>query len=344
MKIYAKALSVLLLSGLSATGLHAQAPAPPVKDLGEPAPALTVGKWLKGGEVDGLKKGKVYVVEFWATWCLPCIAGMPHLSAVAHEFKDVTVIGCSILERKTTDLATIEKFVAGKRDTMDYHVAVDDGSKMADNWLKAYGERGIPFAFIVDKQNRIAWAGHPMNLDKILPQVVSGKWNVEKAAADRKDMQRLSKIDGNEVVTTLNKYMGRPGNPVGALARIDSFLKVEPGLKYYPKMGHFTFVALAKTNEAKALPFAKTWFEANNDAPSYATVTDAVNYLEHPSPEMYAFAAYCYQAQIDRYPWSMDLKVTYKAMADLYKKGGDEKKAAEFAKKSDAAPAGRPAH
>ncbi|MEM1422742.1 MAG: TlpA disulfide reductase family protein, partial [Planctomycetota bacterium] len=69
--------------------------------VGDPAPALTVGQWLKGEPVDAFENGHVYVVEFWATWCGPCIAGMPHLSEVQKEYGDrVTVIGVNIWERE----------------------------------------------------------------------------------------------------------------------------------------------------------------------------------------------------------------------------------------------------
>jgi thiol-disulfide isomerase/thioredoxin len=51
----------------------------------DPAPPLKVSKWLKGEEVKRFEPGKVYVVEFWATWCGPCIAFMPHLAELQAE-------------------------------------------------------------------------------------------------------------------------------------------------------------------------------------------------------------------------------------------------------------------
>jgi len=62
-------LKTSLAVGLLA-GFVAAAPAPDGETLkvGDPAPALSVAEWVKGDQVEGLAKGQVYLIEFWATW------------------------------------------------------------------------------------------------------------------------------------------------------------------------------------------------------------------------------------------------------------------------------------
>ena len=161
----------------------------PATDLGDPAPALQIAEWVKGKPVDlAAGKGKrVYVVEFWATWCPPCRASIPHLTDLQKKFKDkdVTVVG--ITDEKSP---VVKKFLTAMGDKMDYTVALDSENKTAEGYMGAFGINGIPHAFVVDREGRLVWHGHPMSgLDKVVEQVAAGKFDItiskKKAKAEK---------------------------------------------------------------------------------------------------------------------------------------------------------------
>jgi thiol-disulfide isomerase/thioredoxin len=155
--------------------------------VGDPAPKIEVKEFIKGDEVKKFEKGKVYVVEFWATWCPPCRTSIPHLTELQKKYKDVTFIGVSAFENDQKD---VKPFVKDMGDKMDYRVALDDvpaggnraDGKMAKNWMIAAKQNGIPTAFVIDGEGRVAWVGHPMQMEENLKKIVDGKWDLEAAA------------------------------------------------------------------------------------------------------------------------------------------------------------------
>jgi len=168
-------------------GLTFTVAAGPTLKVGDPAPKLQTGKWIQGEPVKDFAKGKAYIVEFWATWCPPCRASIPHLNEVYKKFKDkgLIVIGQDCWER---DESLVAPFVKKMGDKMTYRVALDDktsnkNGQMAKTWMEAAGRDGIPSAFLVDTKGVIAWIGHPMDLkEEVIEGVLSGKTPVSKGA------------------------------------------------------------------------------------------------------------------------------------------------------------------
>jgi thiol-disulfide isomerase/thioredoxin len=181
-----------------------QAPPTPLY-IGDKAPEISIDHWVKGDSIDGFEDGQVYVMEFWATWCGPCITSMPHLSALQDEYGDkVKVIGVS----SEKELETVTSFLAktNKRDNklnndrMRYTVAVDPDRSTSRVFMEASNQRGIPTAFIINKVGQVAWIGHPMNMDEPLKEVVEGTWDIAAAAAAFKlEMEQevaMKELDG----------------------------------------------------------------------------------------------------------------------------------------------------
>ena len=68
--------------------------------IGDLSPELACGNWIQGEPVTMFDRDHAYLVEFWATWCGPCRATIPHLNQLYRAFKDknLVVIGQNIWE------------------------------------------------------------------------------------------------------------------------------------------------------------------------------------------------------------------------------------------------------
>ena len=167
--------------------------------VGDPAPKLQVAKWVQGDPVKAFDTNHVYIVEFWATWCGPCRASIPHLNELWQKFKDrgLIAIGQDVWDQDDGVAAFVKKM----GDQMTYRVALDDKSQetngfMAVNWMKAAEQNGIPTAFVINKQGRIAWIGHPMGLDeKTLEEILADKFDIAAFAAEYERQQMAQKQD-----------------------------------------------------------------------------------------------------------------------------------------------------
>jgi len=249
-------------------------------DLGDPAPPLKVAEWVKGDPVD-IKEGvgkNVYVIEFWATWCGPCIVNIPHLTKLQKDYRDKGVIIVSVSVDGERTRGDVTGFVKKRNDDMGYTVALDtkDGDT-AKAYMKAFMVMGIPNAFIVDRQGKLAWQGHPMEMEPVLKAVLEGNFDLEAAKkADRERRRMVEKrVKAMEVIEKYFSLITSSENPdeaqeLGqkALAAIDP--------KDAMLLNSFAWDLL--TNEAiqyRDLRFAMTVAKAAYDAdPQDAAIVD----------------------------------------------------------------------
>ena len=168
--------------------------------IGSKAPALKLAHFPRGEAITSFEPGQTYVVEMWATWCGPCIAAFPHVASLQEKYGDkLSVIGVNIWEQAKGDerVELVNKFVA-KHTEMKYTVAIEEGTAMAETWMKPANQNGIPAAFIVDGTGKVAWMGHPMSMDEPLDQIIKGEYDVE-ASAKKIWTQQLAMTGFNEM-------------------------------------------------------------------------------------------------------------------------------------------------
>ena len=121
------------------------------------APEISLASSLNSKEKLSLEsaKGKVVLLEFWATWCPPCRASIPHLQKLHDRYAKQGLVIISITNE---DENAVREFATENR--MTFPIGIDD----RDKTMKTYGIRSIPSAFLIDTSGKLVWQGHTMAL------------------------------------------------------------------------------------------------------------------------------------------------------------------------------------
>ena len=163
-------------------------------EVGDEVSAKTVGKaeFIQGSAPEKWEKGKVYVLECWATWCAPCIAAIPHVDGLYDKYRDqgLVMIGMNVFEDGRDKVV---KFVDEKSEGMSYPVAyVGRGGAFENEWLKPAGVKGIPHAFVV-KDGRLLFKTHPMKLTSQMIETL-----LEGGEAESELLARMKSAEENK--------------------------------------------------------------------------------------------------------------------------------------------------
>jgi thiol-disulfide isomerase/thioredoxin len=134
---------------------------------GKPMPSLSVTQWINGEVKPADLKGKVVVVDFYATWCGPCMAAIPHNNEMLKKYssKGLVIIGVCTSSRGQ------EKFASNaKEHGMEYPVARDAGLKAQKAWAVHY----YPTYAVIDRKGIVRAIGlQPNHVEAVVQKLLA---------------------------------------------------------------------------------------------------------------------------------------------------------------------------
>lgn len=138
-----------------------------LRPTGQPSGPVTVTATDFAGVENAIAaaKGKVVLIDLWATWCGPCVRSFPRLVEKSQKYgpKGLAVISVSLDDPKKADevLAFLTK---NKAAFTNLHLTMNPAARQGLAGEFAY-EGSIPHAVLFDKTGKRVWAGHPMDDD-----------------------------------------------------------------------------------------------------------------------------------------------------------------------------------
>lgn len=132
---------------------------------GQTAPPLHLTQVLAGPPLEQLNwsamRGEIVVVEFWATWCVPCVESIPHLDRLVQQFAGQPIHFVSITDENA---ALVRRFLTDH--PISGWIALDGGRAT----MREYGVSAIPLTVIVGSDGRVDGLTRPMQLTSALLQ------------------------------------------------------------------------------------------------------------------------------------------------------------------------------
>jgi thiol-disulfide isomerase/thioredoxin len=173
-------------------------------------------------------RGKMVIVDFWATWCGPCMAEAPHMVQLKDNFerKGVQLIGISLDSSKNQ----MNKICQEKGFTWPQYF---DGKVWENKISTTWGVSGIPATFIIGPDGDVLWKGHPAGIDEALakamkehpPRLLDPKALADATAALDKAEQLVTSKDFAAAIKSFVKIPADAKSETALAPRIDAVQK-----------------------------------------------------------------------------------------------------------------------
>lgn len=136
--------------------------------VGDKAPELVITNWLKNVPKSTDLKGKFIVIDFWATWCAPCLESMPHMNNLVNKNKSKSnLIFLAITDEQVDKVTWLLK-----RIPFSATVVTDTTRQTSEN----FSVSSIPFCVVIDDENIVRWNGHSANLtNETIDKIIKGE-------------------------------------------------------------------------------------------------------------------------------------------------------------------------
>ncbi len=251
--------------------------------VGDPAPAIENVTWVRGEEIQSWTAGHVYVIDFWATWCPPCIKGLRRLQTLHDRFVPRRVHFIAVAIWPTPKSRPPEEVLA-RFPELSYSLAIDNENATADALMTASRSTGLPNTMIVDRLGRLAWVGAPSDgFEESLQAVVAGDFDIESARQADIIRHRAEVFIGSA------SRAERSGNFRSAIDLIDQAIAVDPD-RFSAYRGWQYEIALLRLEDPRAAKeIADGFLSSPQGEDPYALfilATRVVSNFEHTPPHL----------------------------------------------------------
>lgn len=204
--------------------------------VGDPAPPIVVTEWVKQNPFESwaadkpidfatATKGKIVVLEFWATWCGPCVQLIPHSNEFNNRYKDKGILFIALTDStQGQSVKMVQDFVSRRGDGMNYPVGYDRTQKNHLAYVIDSGALGIPHVVVIGKDGRIAWMGHPVEpaMEEVIKDLLLDRYDLDAIAKRRAIEARIKPLS-----MEFNRAASR-GDWEKCLSLADDMLEIDP--------------------------------------------------------------------------------------------------------------------